>query len=243
MAAGLAHRGVALSNQKPETAANPSTKNGAGNTRIELIPPPHSWISWTILVAYFLVAFEGVFVLAAHPFMRDLSFSMAVDTVAFARVQSGMMHLCGIYVVESLMAVGLGWCAMSPGWTKFDLLVHHVPYVAANALAFLGGHAYRWTAPMAVVMITPLNEALFIAMALGAPDWVAKYRRLFGFIGITLLFSIETWVQLRNHIVHLHMGQEGLQFLIVDQVAWGGIVYHALLLRMYVRRWKKTRCL
>merc|ERR1712113_760703 len=108
-------------------------------------------------------------------------------------------------------------------------------------MGFWGGHAERWTAPMTLVLLTPANEGMFIAQSLGAPDWLAKVRRLFGFCAIFLLFCCETWVLIRNTVWHWQIGQAALWSACVDQVTWGGSYYHLMLLRMYIRRWKKTR--
>merc|ERR1719428_809686 len=95
---------------------------------------------------------------------------------------------------------------MSPGWTQFELLIHHVPYIAADCLAFQGGHAVRWTAPMAMVSLTPLNEGLFIACSLGFPACLQKLRRLYGFAGILALWCCEVYVYFRNQAHHWQAG-------------------------------------
>jgi len=212
--------------------------------RVELAAPPHPIISWGILCLYAVVAIEGAMLCLGYPWQTAFSveeYFAGADT--FASVKAAQTHLCGIYVLESLLALGPGWCAMSPGWTLFELLIHHVPYVGAVLIAFSGSHAERWTAPMAVVMLTPANEGMFIAAQLGAPDWVAKFRRLFGFTGISLLWMCETWTLFRNLAIHWRNGWPAAISAVLDQIAWGGIYYHALLLRLYIRRWKKTRSL
>jgi len=208
---------------------------------VELPPPPYTWISLGIFSCYMMSALEGAFVLARHPWLADLSMSMAKDDATFDRVTAAQCHLCCIYLVEAALAIGPGWCAMSPGWTLFDLLIHHVPYIGAVLLAFFGGHAHRWTPPMAVVLMTPANEGMFIATALGAPECISKIRRLFGFVGITLLWTIECWTLGRNLLLHWGSGQEASHLALVDLIALGGIWYHALLIRMYIKRWRKTR--
>jgi len=206
-------------------------------------PPPFKWISCVVLLCYVLVAIEGSVVVYKHPWRADLSVGSVADVEGFDRVRTAQFHLCLIYAVELAMALGPCWCAMSPGWTQFDLLIHHAPYVGAVSLCFFGGHAQRWTAPMVMVLLTPSNEGMFIATALGAPDWINKFRRVFGFCGITALWCTESWIMLRNHIVHYQIGRDAMWPTLIDQICWGGIYYHFLLLRMYIRRWKKTRTL
>lgn len=202
--------------------------------RVELQPPSHAWISWAVFLAYLAVFVEGL--------VLNL-FAGADAAGLMARVASAQFHLCTIYVLETVMAIGPGWCAMSPGWTCSELLQHHVPYTAATALAFTGGHAERWTSPMMVVLLTALNEALFIANGLGGPGWLAKARRLFGFGVVAALLCTETATLMRNTARHVALGSDGVWPAAVDQLVWGGIYYHALLLRMYIRRWTKKRTL
>eukprot|EP00928_Gymnodinium_smaydae_P082181 TRINITY_DN6557_c0_g1_i1.p1 TRINITY_DN6557_c0_g1~~TRINITY_DN6557_c0_g1_i1.p1 ORF type:complete len:259 (+),score=61.37 TRINITY_DN6557_c0_g1_i1:202-978(+) len=218
-------------------------KHNECRKRVELPQPPSAWISWALLLCYMFVAIEGAYVICNHPWLTELSLDDEIDSEAFRRVRTAQLHLCGIYIVEILLAVIPGWCAMSPGWTCFELLVHHGPYVAALCVALFGGHARRWTAPMAMVLLTPANEGMFIAVALGAPNWLCKVRRLFGFTGVTLLFLTETLVLARNQIANWQLGSAALSRALADQIVWGGIYYHALLLRLYIRRWMKTRTL
>lgn len=209
--------------------------------RDELPAPPYAWISWIVLISYVIAAFEGAALFFGHPWLTDLSFNYeSKSDAAFAPVRLAQFHLCCIYIMEIAFAIGPGWCAMSPGWTKGELLQHHAPYVAAVCLAFFGGHANRWTAPMVATSLTPANEGMFIANSLGAPEWLNKFRRLFGFIAISVLWCIETWTEVRNIMVHWSIGWDAFGPFLVDQIAWVGIAYHTSLLRMYVRRWKRT---
>jgi len=229
------------------SAADPkrvSSSEPKKKQRVELAAPPHPAISWVILVLYAIVAIEGATLVARYPWQTAFSIQnfYAGDDI-FTATKSAQTHLCGIYVLESLLALGPGWCAMSPGWTLFDLLIHHVPYVCAVSIAFSGAHAERWTAPMAVVMLTPANEGMFIAAQLGAPDGLQKFRRLFGFTGVSLLWFCETLTLFRNLAIHYSVGRPAIISALLDQIAWGGIYYHALLLHLYIRRWKKTRTL
>eukprot|EP00443_Scrippsiella_acuminata_P033000 CAMPEP_0115336116 /NCGR_PEP_ID=MMETSP0270-20121206/88829_1 /TAXON_ID=71861 /ORGANISM="Scrippsiella trochoidea, Strain CCMP3099" /LENGTH=198 /DNA_ID=CAMNT_0002757257 /DNA_START=124 /DNA_END=720 /DNA_ORIENTATION=+ len=123
--------------------AQPKTRHD----RVELPPPPYAWISWLVLLSYIACAVEGAIVFCTYPWHLALSLqNFDAGPSVFADVKSGQFHLCCIYIIELLMAFGPGWCAMSPGWTRFELLVHHAPYVSAVCLAFFGGHAERWTA-------------------------------------------------------------------------------------------------
>merc|ERR1719253_203422 len=95
--------------------------------RKELPPPPHVVITWCVLFAYIVVGLEGAFVAAKHPWRSDLSLAMEKTAEDEARVCTGQAHICLIYIFEILLACGPGWCAMSPGWTRSDLLIHHLP--------------------------------------------------------------------------------------------------------------------
>mmetsp|Transcript_46082 Transcript_46082/g.121751 ORF Transcript_46082/g.121751 Transcript_46082/m.121751 type:complete len:212 (-) Transcript_46082:81-716(-) len=203
---------------------------GSKGDRIELVAPPHAWISWGVLISYAVVFAEGVV----------LNVLFLGDGATLERVGHAQLQLCGIYLLESAMAVALGWCAMSPGWTCSELLQHHVPYVLATALCFFGGHAHRWLPPLLVVLLTPLNEGLFIVHALGAPDWVSRLRRAFGFSIVASLLLVETITFFRNSGQNWERGNAGLKDFLVDNLVWGGIYYHALLLKLYIRRWRKT---
>ncbi|CAE7703325.1 unnamed protein product [Symbiodinium sp. KB8] len=134
--------------------------------RVELQPPSHTWISWCILLAYLAVFVEGVALLANDHYGPEI----------LPRVSAAQFHLCSIYVLEVAIALGPGWCAMSPGWTSGELIAHHVPYTFTVMLCFALNQQHKWTLPLVVVLLTPLNEGLFIANSLGAPGWVAKAR-------------------------------------------------------------------
>lgn len=218
----------------------------AKKDRQELPPPPLAWISWAVLFAYVSVGIEGAVAICRFPWHTAVSVEhFYPGDEAFLAVQSGQLHLCLVYAFEALMALGPGYCAMSPGWTKFELFVHHVPYIAAVGLAYFCGHSSRWTAPLCCVLLTPANEGLFIAQSLGAPDWLAKARRLYGFMGISILFSCETMTVFRNMFLHHQAGWTSMSIknCLIDQICWGGISYHFMLLQLYIKRWRKTRSL
>eukprot|EP00928_Gymnodinium_smaydae_P082182 TRINITY_DN6557_c0_g2_i1.p1 TRINITY_DN6557_c0_g2~~TRINITY_DN6557_c0_g2_i1.p1 ORF type:complete len:282 (+),score=51.70 TRINITY_DN6557_c0_g2_i1:66-848(+) len=244
LSAGIDDKAQPLKQPEVLMQSQPNKQTKVQKQRIEMPQPPYPIISWFVLLCYILVGIEGAYVICKHPWSTELSLNGAeIDTASFSRVKTAQIHLCAIYLFELLLALIPGWCAMSPGWTCFELLVHHAPYVAALCIAFSGDHAYRWTAPMAMVLCTPWNEGLFIATALGAPSWLHKARRLYGFTGITALWLTETSVLVRNQFVHWQTGSDAIVPAITDQIVWGGIYYHALLLRLYIRRWMKTRTL
>jgi len=211
--------------------------------RQELPAPPYVAITWTVLFCYIAVGLEGAFVALQHPWLGDLSFNMVKTVEDENRVRIAQIHICLVYVLEVLLAVGPRWCAMSPGWTCGELMQHHVPYVVAVGFAIRGGHLHRWTSAMTCVLLTPANEGLFIVGALGAPKSVEKLRRLIGFLGIFALCSVESWTLLRNQINHWHQGSDAIALALADLIPLVGIAYHLMLLRMYLGRWRKTRCL
>jgi len=49
----------------------------------------------------------------------------------------------------------------------------------------------HWWPAMAVSLLTAANEALLIAEALGVPAWLASARRVYGFVIILALFTVE----------------------------------------------------
>mmetsp|Transcript_135670 Transcript_135670/g.377888 ORF Transcript_135670/g.377888 Transcript_135670/m.377888 type:complete len:211 (-) Transcript_135670:163-795(-) len=202
--------------------------------RVELKPPPCTWISWGILLAYIAVFVEGLVLNVLH------RTNGAID---MAGLGLAIFNLCSIYVIESVMAVGPGWCAMSPGWTCTELLQHHVPFVLAQALCFFGGHAVRWSGPMYLVILTALNEALFIVTSLGGPDWLPRLRRLFGFCIVFALMCSECRAMAMAMAVHWLRGREAVGNAAADAVVSAAIYYHANLVRFYIKRWRKTRAL
>lgn len=228
----------------------PAPARSSRAVRVELPPPPYPVLSWAVLVAYTIVAVEGAHLACSYPWSTSLSWDTDVDPAVLNRAWHGQLHLCCIYVFETAMVFTVGWCAMSPGWTRNDIFVHHVPYVLALVMVWCEGALYRWLAPVVVVLLTPANEGMFVAVALGAPKELDKFRRLFGFFCVLILFIVESWTLARNTLLHYQLGPyattpsgSALKNAVLDQLCWGGICYHALLLRMYVRRWKKTRCL
>ncbi|CAE7373165.1 unnamed protein product [Symbiodinium natans] len=214
-----------------EIPVAPSKISTGKQGRVELQPPSHAWISWCILFAYLAVFFEGVALLVNDHYGPEI----------LPRVSAAQFHLCSIYVLEVAIALGPGWCAMSPGWTSGELIAHHVPYTFTVMLCFALNQQHKWTLPLVVVLLTPLNEGLFIANSLGAPGWVAKVRRLYGFSVIVLLIGseIRTWMK----VMQQHWADSALLMLLLDQLVLPAIYYHFKLLCMYVRRWRKTRSL
>ena len=88
---------------------------------------------------------------------------------------------------------------------------------------------------LAVSLLTAANEASLVAHVLGAPDRIAALRRLYGFSIIATLCATEAWcyadaITAAPRLVSTH-------------VPLFAILYHLHLLRMYVRRWARTRAL
>mmetsp|Transcript_12237 Transcript_12237/g.23761 ORF Transcript_12237/g.23761 Transcript_12237/m.23761 type:complete len:212 (+) Transcript_12237:50-685(+) len=201
--------------------------------RVELQPPVYVWMSWTVLICYTIVFLSGVGV--SYSAFRD----GFIDRSVMCPLQ---MFLCSVYMVEIGLAVGFGMCAMSPGWTCSELLQHHLPYVLATLLAISRGHEVRWLWPMRVSLLTALNEALFIVNCLGAPQVVNKVRRTFGFCIVTALLCSESRAYLEAMVSHWGQGRNfSWEAVLVDNLAWGGIFYHVMLLKFYYKRWCRTK--
>eukprot|EP00933_Yihiella_yeosuensis_P038073 TRINITY_DN32037_c0_g1_i1.p1 TRINITY_DN32037_c0_g1~~TRINITY_DN32037_c0_g1_i1.p1 ORF type:complete len:241 (+),score=30.18 TRINITY_DN32037_c0_g1_i1:41-724(+) len=216
-------------NAPKDKVAAKQTKPG----RVELKPPSHPGISWFVLLAYLYVFVEGV--------ALCLWTEEGLSNAFVERVTTAQFHLCSIYVLEVVIALGPGWCAMSPGWTLGELIAHHGPYVVCVSICFwLNQQRRPWILPLQVVLLTPLNEALFIVQSLGAPGWVAKARRAFGFSIIIALMISEIVAWARSVSDHWAMGRDGIIWGILDQLATPAIYYHFNLLCMYVKRWRKT---
>jgi len=210
------------------------TSGAKANGRVELEPPSHSWISWCILLAYLAVFAEGVALFCRSDYSDDF----------FTRMGYAQFHLCTIYVLEVAMALGPGWCAMSPGWTCGELMAHHVPYTIAIILCFGLGQQIKWALVLQVVLLTPLNEGLFIVNSLGAPGWVSKVRRVFGFGVIVALMIAEIIAWGRSLRIRLSIGtQHEMTLVFVELIVLPAVYYHFNLICMYVKRWRKTRSL
>mmetsp|Transcript_91842 Transcript_91842/g.163467 ORF Transcript_91842/g.163467 Transcript_91842/m.163467 type:complete len:211 (-) Transcript_91842:173-805(-) len=197
--------------------------------REELAPPPYLWISWLDLAMYL-----GVFAEAIILTVRLLLFPAHDDR---AIVFGALQHLIIVYIFEVVLALSLGWCAMSPGWTLKELAEHHVPFIVGVSFLFLYGRPEAWQPAMRVVLFTALNEALFIAKGLGAPEWMSTVRRRFAFGIVALLLLVETGCLLRASVEFAAAG-EVLEVLIA-QLVWAAVAYHVILLRMYIRRFRK----
>merc|ERR1719393_727364 len=126
------------------------------------------------------------------------------------------------------------------GWKTTDVLVHHVPYTLAMVIGRVTGCWTDWTITMRVSYLTAANEGLLVAIALGAPELIAKGRRLYGFGIICSLFSVETWNYLSIMNEHWQRGDRLWQFL-PEQWVLGAIHYHWILIKAYVRRWRKCK--
>ena len=139
-----------------------------------------------------------------------------------------------VYTVELILSL-VGYCAMSGGWTVRELFVHHGFFTLAVIWTLNGDAADRWAPALAVSLLTAANEASLVAHVLGAPDRIAALRRLYGFSIIAALCATEAWcyadaITAAPHLVSTH-------------VPLFAILYHLHLLRMYVRRWARTRTL
>jgi hypothetical protein len=194
--------------------------------RGELPAPPFRLMSWAIMFAYFATMLEAI-VLCSKELDADALFRTTY-------------HLCGIYTAEVIMAVGPGWCAMK-GWRCSDVLVHHVPYLTAIALGMSTGCWERWTVALRASLLTAANEGMLVAVALGAPDWFSKVRRLYGFGIVAFLVVIETWNYMTVMFEH-YMNGSRLAAL-PDQWILPAVYYHVVLIKAYIRRWKKTKCI
>lgn len=196
--------------------------------------PPYAWMMWAMMLAYFAVFAEAVR-MCFHP--GGLSLPLSQDGAPL----TGTWYLTWIYGIEALLAVGPGWCAM-PGWSRTDVLIHHVPYMMAIFLADYFRCSERWSAPMAISIFTAANEGMFVAHALGAPEWLSKARRLFGFSIVLALLCTETWAYLNVLSFHWTRGSRPIEAL-PEQLVLPAIWYHSSLLLMYIKRWTKKRCL
>lgn len=202
-------------------------------SRQDLPPPPWKWLSWLVFLLYI-----GVFTEAVRLFLRQ-RFSILDDDEDVSRVFRGLGVLSSIYLLEVIAAVGPGWCCMSPGWSQHDVLQHHLPFLACVSALFALGLPVLWVSAMRVVLFTALNEGLFIAASLGAPEWIGKVRRIFAFTVITILLIAETTCIFKN--VAFHWARPGELHLVAFQnLGWLAAAYHGELLRVYIRRWQKN---
>mmetsp|Transcript_77401 Transcript_77401/g.146013 ORF Transcript_77401/g.146013 Transcript_77401/m.146013 type:complete len:226 (+) Transcript_77401:108-785(+) len=206
----------------------------AGSERRLLQSPPHAWISWLVMAAY-----VAIFVQSVILYLGD-----AVNGVWTRQVYGVVHQMWGIYAFEVVLAVGPGWCCMS-GWAALDVIIHHVPYIAATALAEGMKHTAPWIDAFAISTLTALNEGLLVAISLGVPDGVAKIRRLYGFSIISLLafYELKSWFF--QMLYHWHTGVNDkfdlLCLLVVDQIVLAGLAYHISLVQLYIRGWRKRR--
>lgn len=203
----------------------------AASQRKPLQRPPHVWISWLVMAAY-----AAIFVQSVALFLGD-----AVNGVWTRQVFRVVHQMWGIYAFETLLAVGPGWCSMS-GWTALDVIIHHVPYIAATALAEGMKYTSPWIDAFAISTLTALNEGLLVAISFGVPHWVAKTRRLYGFTIIILLafYELKSWFL--KMLYHWHAGMHNinfLYFLVIDQIVLAGFAYHVSLIKLYIHGWRK----
>lgn len=191
------------------------------------LQPPLRSLCWLILLAYVTIFVAGVRVAwlaitfgGVHAHWRPLRLSLHA--------------LCTVYTVELVLSL-VGYCAMSGGWTVRELCIHHGFFTLAVIWTLNGDAADRWSPALAVSLLTAANEASLVAHVLGAPDRIAALRRLYGFSIIAALCATEAWcyadaITAAPRLVSTH-------------VPLFAILYHLHLLRMYVRRWARTRTL
>lgn len=156
---------------------------------------------------------------------------------------SALPRLCLVYALEALLALGPGWCAMD-GWTCREVLDHHVPYIVAVAIAKSAGLLAPWSATCCLTLLTSANEACLVLVALGAPEWLAKARRLYGFAIVLALAVSELAGYFARMVEYWRAGlKDALVPALCTQPMLGAMAYHLDLLRLYFRRWQKTKTL
>jgi len=193
-------------------------------------PGPWAWLSWLILVAYTIIFFEGLWVSQLAPSERGPA------------LKRKLPHLCFVYALESALALGPGWCAMD-GWTCGQVMQHHLPYIVAVTIAISLDLLGDWSIMATITLLTAANEGVLILIAMGAPEWIAKLRRLYGFSIVALLLAAELGGFASHMAEYWHRGREALLPALATQLMLGAIAYHGKLLRLYVRRWKKMKAL
>ena len=191
------------------------------------LQPPLRWLCWLILIAYIAIYFAGLRV-------AWLAISVGGVHAHWRPLRLSLHALCTVYTVELILSL-VGYCAMSGGWTVRELFIHHGFFTLAVIWTLNGDAADRWAPALAVSLLTAANEASLVAHVLGAPDRIAALRRLYGFSIIAALCATEAWcyadaITAAPRLVSTH-------------VPLFAILYHLHLLRMYVRRWARTRTL
>eukprot|EP00927_Polykrikos_kofoidii_P020008 TRINITY_DN19414_c0_g1_i1.p1 TRINITY_DN19414_c0_g1~~TRINITY_DN19414_c0_g1_i1.p1 ORF type:complete len:237 (-),score=45.65 TRINITY_DN19414_c0_g1_i1:137-802(-) len=219
MAALSVHR---IDNKAASDAKLNEEKVNEPSARSEFLPPP-PWrgVSWVVMFAYLWTFVEAL----------DVS-SRSLD---FSRLATTTYHLCGIYAAEVILAIGPGCCAMK-GWTRGDVLVHHAPYLVVVTAGFATGTWKDWTLALRISLLTSANEGLLVAIALGAPAWIAKMRRIYGFTIVACLLIAE----ILNYVVFLSQATDTTEILLSQCIlpaAW----YHGNLMQAYIERWKRTK--
>ena len=206
-----------------------------------VIPQPATLVSSLVMAAYCVVFVEAVW-LCCH---------WTTDPAGWEGgrqpgLRPAAIRLCCIYMFEVAMALGAGRCAMA-GWTRFDILVHHVPYATAVLFCIFlpGDHVPRWAPAMLASLLTAANEALLVFIAMRDSALVGKLRRLYGFSIVLLLVLCEfrCYVMAMHEHVSLGSAAHGCPAICCDQLALGAVAYHTDLLSQYIRRWRKHKAL
>ncbi|KAL1518472.1 hypothetical protein AB1Y20_002763 [Prymnesium parvum] len=207
-----------------------------------------AWLSKCVLFAYLFVYGETLAIIGHVVSARRHHDALVVQAVH---------HLSMIYLLEVALAAVYGMCTMTGNWTRSELILHHAPYVLAVMMVIHVPGEYdkdritHWSAAMVASLLTAANEALLIVEALGAPPWVGRARRVYGFSVILSLFSAEISCYIsalsRAYVVWAHpsfrLSQSYVLGVAGDHVVTGAIYYHSKLLMMYIRRWCRTKTL
>lgn len=159
-------------------------------------------------------------------------------------LRSGLAQMCSLYLFECLLALWPGCCTMNPAgrWSASELFMHHAPFILTVFLAFClleENQLSYWIVPLAGSLLTALNEASLIGVSLGAPTWVAKARRAYGF-GIVLLLSSAELVGCGRAIGPAWAsltGEMDLAPLLISALVMCAYAYHVHLLSRYMSSW------
>ena len=184
-----------------------------------ILKPAPRWLSVLLVVAYSAVFSAGV----------RVAFASGVHA-GTPPLRLALHALCTVYAVELLLSLQ-NLCAMAGGWTFRELLFHHGLYIAGVQVLIINDD--RWAPALAVSLLTAANEAALIAEALGAPPAIAALRRLYGFSIVSVLAATEV----RCYVAVATAAPR----LVATHAPLLAIGFHLDLLRMYVRRWARTR--
>ena len=129
-------------------------------------------------------------------------------------------------------------------WTVGELLFHHMPFAVTVFLAFWlleDDQLSYWIRPLAISLLTALNEASLIGVSLGAPKWVVKARRLYGF-GIVLFLAFAELVGIVQATwAAVLQGKASPPLLLITALVTCAFGYHIDLLARYISSWRKPK--